>query len=229
MGSDKLDEAVLGGRWRNMARVTIANADCSLVAAGLSDSRVVQVEDEIVTSYPFMARRWLDQEFGNVPNNIRISYVPKGSVEAYVRLGVGDAIVDIRESGKTLLENGFSYWKEIEPITTEMIWRDPSKQPEPELDVAGLYAALARIRDRKVLPGTYRESRWKVGKTLTQLMFNDPNEVVKKFGSESAEWTAEFATKSGEGLVAESQDVLYSMAVGLESLDRNLIEALNRL
>ncbi len=129
VGSDKLDEAALGGRWQNIARLTIADAGCALVAASPQNSEVVTVLDRVATSYPSLASEWFDERFAALSQRPTITYVPSGSVEAYVELGVADVIVDIRETGKSLVENGFGFVEEIRPITTELVWRNPAKQP----------------------------------------------------------------------------------------------------
>lgn len=229
VGSDKLEELQLSGRYQNLSREPIASANCSLVAAGRFDSRVLQQRDRIATSYPNMTNRWLAEYFFAVPNSVSITFCPSGSVEAYVDLGVADVVVDIREKGETLRANNLPFYVEIEPITTDVVYRDSTKPKEAELDLSGLYAALKRIDKRKIPVGTFTEERWKSNKSLTELMFDDPNVLVKKIGSESAEFIQDLVKRDGRALVYEAQDVIYALAVALSSLDRSLIEALNKL
>ena len=227
VGSDKIDEAQLGCRYNNLSDQIIADAGCSLVVASNDEyERPISRNARIATSYPNLTRWWLNGSIWASPGP-KIVEVPSGSVEAYVKLGVADTIVDIRESGQTLDDNSLSYFREIEPITTRLVWR--SGEYEPELNVDRLYEALRGIERRKIPVGYFRERRHVIGATTTQLLYNSRNELVKKLSSEMGEFVQALVLESENGLVNEGQDVLYAIAVALSSADRSLIESLNKL
>lgn len=214
VGSDKLNEKKLGGRYLNLGEFTIASAGCRLVVA--SDDPVRKIGNSIATSYPNLTRQWIDNTSWGQRKPPEVVITPSGSVEAYLRLGVADTIVDIRESGQTLTNNGVVWWEEIEPINTLMTWREG--QEELELDVNSLYLALRRI-----------ESRKQNGDSLTSVLLKNRNELVKKIGSEAAEFIQDLVLEKSEELVLEGQDVLYSISVALSSMNSSLIESLNIL
>lgn len=221
MGSDKLYEEQFGGRFWNMGKQIVASASCALVLA--SENQNVGFCPRVVTSYPNLAK----QAFGDWRMRQRyrpeIVFEPSGSVEAYTALGLADAIVDIRESGQTLEDNGFGYYEELQDIYTMLVFREEAE--EPELDLNVISKAVRAISERK------RQADQKVdtGDSVTGLMLRDRNELVKKLGSEAAELVQEVVLGSTEGLVGESQDVIYAVAVALAAQDKSLVEALNEL
>lgn len=123
-GSDKIDEAQLGGRWQNIASKTIAYAGCSLVVASNTDSRVVASDGRIATSYPNMTRRWIRGRGWAPFREPNIVLVTSGATEGYIGVNGVNAIVDIRERGQTLLDNRLPFYQEIEPIETKIAWRE---------------------------------------------------------------------------------------------------------
>lgn len=119
-GSDKLDEATLAGELSpRIGRIACIDAGCSLIVAGTVEA-ILKPDMQIATSYPLQAKEWLDQ---NGYTDISIpTFTPKGKVEAYIGLGFADAIVDIRESGESLVQNGILYWKPIQNVTTDLVY-----------------------------------------------------------------------------------------------------------
>jgi len=218
VGSDKIDEAQLGGRWTNIAGGAIAYAGCSLVLAAkepLCNLRSFR----IATSYPNLTSRWLQETFQTFRRDSQIVLTTAGATEGYYGVNDANTIVDIRESGQSLLDNNFlGPGIPIQSLETKMIWRE-GKQ-ELELDVSSLCGALMRIKARKASSA---------GASTTALLLRDRNEQVKKLGSEMAEFIADLVSPNDEGLTGEAQDVIYSLAVALESRGQSLIDALNRL
>jgi ATP phosphoribosyltransferase len=223
VGSDKIDEQQLAGRWRNIGDQIVASAKCDLVVAG--GDQYGRVGKRIATSYPYLPQRWLHSRMWGYKPDIVVT--PSGSVEAYVGMAACDTVVDIRESGKTLADNELAVLEEIEPISTKLVWREGDK--EPELDVNGLYAALSRINGSKRPVGYYQEDRHLIGKSVTAKLFNSRNALVKKLGEEVAEVIQDVVKENGYGLVLEASDLIYVLSVALCSQGKSLIEVLNNL
>lgn len=218
VGSDKIDEAQLGGRWSNMASASIPSAECWMVLAAKTPFCELG-ELRIATSYPNLTSEWLMRKPEEISaKDARVVLETSGATEGYFGVNGTNSIVDIREKGKTLYDNGYSSAEEIEPIKTKMIWR--IGREEPVLSLNGLCGALNRIQGRN-LSGTTE--------TTTGLLLKDRNELVKKLGSEMSEFIADLASGSDNGLVDEAQDVIYALSIALESRNKSLIEALNKL
>jgi ATP phosphoribosyltransferase len=84
----------------------------------------------IATKYPNVARKFFEDKSMDV-EIIKI----EGSVELAPLLGLSDAIVDIVETGHTLIENGLEIIEEICPVSARMIVNIPSmKLKKDELD-----------------------------------------------------------------------------------------------
>lgn len=113
VGSDKVTEKQLGGEWMDVAVEPVIDAQCKLVLASAKESTLARRYPvrTIATSYPNTTRSWFMQNDLRCPELL----VVNGSVEAYAspNSGFADAIVDVRESGKTLLANGLPYFTPI--------------------------------------------------------------------------------------------------------------------
>ncbi len=124
IGSDKLREAKLSGKGDTYENEPIADAACTMVEASRCKDGLTPYS-RVASSYPFTAREYMWNLPGPplrpIPN---IVFEPSGSVEAFVELGIADGIIDVRETGQTLEDNGITYYKEIMPITTNIVWRN---------------------------------------------------------------------------------------------------------
>lgn len=227
VGSDKIDEAQLGGQWSNISSSVIAPAGCDLVWAAKESLCNVQ-DARIATSYPNMTERWLNTSgIRALASALKTSWRAAnivlrttGATEGYFGVKGVNSIVDIRERGDTLKQNGWvDYWP-ITAINTKMIWC--KGEPQPILDPDTVYMALAKISARRSLRSLQERT------TTTELLENR-NELVKKLGSEMGEFIADLVSENDDGIVGEAQDVLYALAVALTSRDKSLIEALNKL
>lgn len=128
VGSDKVVEKQLGNEWVDIATEPIADAKCQLVIAASDPLRLSSdyPMSLITTSYPNTTTQWYKENGLKVPD----LFVVGGSVEAYASPGsdcadaapdgeYAHAVVDVRGSGKTLIENGLPFFKPIsEPIKT---------------------------------------------------------------------------------------------------------------
>ena len=90
---------------------------CRMCVAGKKDfrddrSRVLRV----ATKFPRIAREY----YSSISREIDIIHL-NGSIEIAPILGLSDVIVDIVETGRTLLENGLEPKEEIVPISARLI------------------------------------------------------------------------------------------------------------
>lgn len=124
LGTDLLREAELSGQGTTYQNEPIKEAECSMVEASIWPNGLTPYS-RVVSSYPFTAREYIWNLPGPLQRPIpNIVFTPSGSVEAFVELGVADGIVDVRETGQTLMDNGLIYYKEIMPVTTNIVWRN---------------------------------------------------------------------------------------------------------
>ncbi len=122
VGSDKIDEQRLGGKWSSLLDQSIAYADCDLVA--IASNKKKKLGQRIVTSFPNLTNRWIDSKDFEKGMRPEVVFTPTGSTEAYIALGVGDSLVDIRETGETIVSNCLVELEIIEPIYTKMLWKN---------------------------------------------------------------------------------------------------------
>ena len=109
---------------------------CRMCAAGRKDfrddrSRVLRV----ATKFPRIARTY----YSSVSREIDIIHL-NGSIEIAPLLGLSDVIVDIVETGRTMLENGLAPMEEIVPISAWLIANKVSYRFEN--------SAVARLAER---------------------------------------------------------------------------------
>lgn len=217
VGSDKWQEACLTGQWPNLRAELVASADCEMVVA----SSVPMNEDSrlnVATSYPATV-------LAKTPYSV--GYIAAGSVEAYPSfMEEITGIVDIRQTGDSLRDNGFDTYKPLFNVGVLAVERSGIQQQY--FDPSRLYMALNRITASK-----RRAGNPSLDQTYTSTLFVDTNEIVKKFGSESAEFLQEFCDTSGtrpdEWLMSEATDLIYALSVALESRDMRLIDCLAQL
>ncbi len=87
---------------------------CKMVVAvpmslGINDIRELDFNSRVASKYPRIATEFFNR------HGIQVEVIPlNGSIELGPLVGLSDAIVDITETGRTLIENG------LQPITTIM-------------------------------------------------------------------------------------------------------------
>lgn len=150
------------------------------------------VGKKIVSSFTKLTRDYFEQLEGTTDLATKIRYVG-GSVEASVALGVGDAIVDLVESGETMRAAGL---KPIETILATSAHLISSKTPKhPELvqkiqqRIEGVLAAQKFVlcnynAPRAILPEVLKLTPGRKAATVTVLELN---------GAGNQEWVAVLA------------------------------------
>src|SRR5699024_6991487 len=90
---------------------------CKFAVAGFAGQQLDAASPLTVASkYPAVAEQFFKQK-GIQVETIRLN----GSVELAPHTGMDDVIVDIVETGKTILENGLTILEDIDPIITRLI------------------------------------------------------------------------------------------------------------
>jgi len=82
----------------------------------------------IATKYPRVAREYFEQQKGESIEVIKLS----GSVELAPLIGLSEVIVDIVESGRTLVENGLEVWETIADISARLVVNKVSMKMESQ-------------------------------------------------------------------------------------------------
>lgn len=95
----------------------LKTCSCRMVLAGPSEKKqVIPIVRKIATKYPRISLEYFNKKAESV-EIIKLD----GSIELAPIVGLSDAIVDIVESGRTLIENGLVVYEEICDITARMI------------------------------------------------------------------------------------------------------------
>lgn len=92
---------------------------CRLAVAGFANrkaSGITNTQTRVATKYPNITRNY----FASKGENVEIIKL-NGSVELGPLTGLSDVIVDIVESGRTLVENGLVVLEEICPISARLV------------------------------------------------------------------------------------------------------------
>ncbi len=116
---------------------------CRMCVAGPSDAVTILNSGKtirVATKYPNIAKKYFEKTNRNV-EIIKLN----GSVELGPLVGLSDVIVDIVESGKTLVENGLCVLEEIENLSARLIVNNASlkvKYEEINAIVNGLRALI---------------------------------------------------------------------------------------
>ena len=125
-GSDLVEEA--GGDV--LTRMKLGVGECRLALCVAEDSPITSASDlkslRIATSFPNVTQNYLGEK-GVQAHLVKLT----GSVEVMISLGVADAIVDLVETGSTLVANRLRVIAEIGEHETVLIQNQ--KQDEPEL------------------------------------------------------------------------------------------------
>jgi ATP phosphoribosyltransferase len=125
-GSDLVEEA--GGDV--LTRMKLGVGKCRLALCVAEDSPITSASDlkslRIATSFPNVTQNYLGEK-GVQAHLVKLT----GSVEVMISLGVADAIVDLVETGSTLVANRLRVIAEIGEHETVLIQNQ--KQDEPEL------------------------------------------------------------------------------------------------
>lgn len=94
-------------------------AKCKIVVAGFPDKKdrlVTSAHTRVATKYPNIARTFFARQ-GETVEIIKLN----GSVELAPLTGLSDFIVDIVESGRTLIENGLIVLEEICDVSARLV------------------------------------------------------------------------------------------------------------
>src|SRR5690554_5267156 len=124
---------------------------CRLAVAGYADRKsagITNSQTRVATKYPNITRNY----FASKGENVEIVKL-NGSVELGPLTGLSDVIVDIVESGRTLVENGLVVLEEICPISARLVVNQVSlktKHDEIKKIIKGL---------RELLEGEEYDSR----------------------------------------------------------------------
>ncbi|MCQ8902543.1 MAG: ATP phosphoribosyltransferase [Methanothrix sp.] len=115
----------------------------------ISSSREIPPGSRVATEYPNITRSYFENL--GIPVEVQFSY---GATEAKVP-ELTDVVVDLTETGSTLIKNGLKIIDVIMESTSELIanqqsWSDPSKREEIEA-VETLLSAVIRARGKALL------------------------------------------------------------------------------
>ncbi|MCX8207786.1 MAG: ATP phosphoribosyltransferase [Methanothrix sp.] len=115
----------------------------------ISSSREIPAGSRVATEYPNITRSYFERL--GIPVDVQFSY---GATEAKVP-ELTDVVVDLTETGSTLIKNGLKIIDVIMESTSELIanqqsWSDPSKREEIEA-VETLLSAVIRARGKALL------------------------------------------------------------------------------
>ncbi|MDI9615876.1 MAG: ATP phosphoribosyltransferase [Methanothrix sp.] len=115
----------------------------------ISSSREIPPGSRVATEYPNITRSYFERL--GIPVDVQFSY---GATEAKVP-ELTDVVVDLTETGSTLIKNGLKIIDVIMESTSELIanqqsWSDPSKREEIEA-VETLLSAVIRARGKALL------------------------------------------------------------------------------
>lgn len=116
---------------------------CRMCVCGYSHSKDILSSGKtirVATKYPNIAKTYFEKTHRDV-EIIKLN----GSVELGPIVGLSDVIVDIVESGKTLVENGLEVLEEIEKISARLIVNNASlkvKYEEIDMIVEGLRSLI---------------------------------------------------------------------------------------
>lgn len=114
VGKDTIIEH--GGSFYELMDLGLGKCRFSLAAAKGADFFGSYGHKRVASKYPNVARRY----FSNRGMDVEIIKL-EGSVELAPLLGLADAIVDIVETGATLLENGLEIIEDIHPVSARLI------------------------------------------------------------------------------------------------------------
>lgn len=118
-GSDVFKEGWLSGGYRSLGFIALADAGCDLVLALPNGKQVTDEPLQIATSYPWSALYYC-KKLGLETTRLN-SF--GGKIEGKVAEGTYNAVVDIKESGETLKENGLTVVKTLSRISTGLVFK----------------------------------------------------------------------------------------------------------
>lgn len=94
----------------------LKSAKCKISVAGYENKKLMSNVRKIATKYPRIAKKY----YNNKGEDIEIIKL-NGSIELAPILGLSDVIVDIVESGRTLVENGLSVLEDVCEISARLV------------------------------------------------------------------------------------------------------------
>lgn len=157
----------------------LPNDDYDGLAARLTDQNARPVN--VVTSYPRFLQRCIERAREvDQPLNIAIDrFKPSGSVEALPGW-ISEAAADIVETGETAEFNGLSIGYKLADVSPAIVWRDPTKPPEPlNQSSFGVDATSSQRAKQSSDPSITSYS-------IERL--RSPNQALKDYGEEAAEY-----------------------------------------
>ena len=116
---------------------------CRMCVCGPESARELLKHHEMIrvaSKYPNIAKEYFYNKKNQTVDIIKLN----GSVELGPIVGLSDVIVDIVETGGTLLENGLEVLEEVCPLSARMIVNQVSMQMQPER----IKDLIARLRGK---------------------------------------------------------------------------------
>jgi ATP phosphoribosyltransferase len=174
--------------------------------------RLVDADAEpvrVATSYPRFLKNCINRARERGENlNISIEqFKPSGSVEALPGW-ISEAAADIVETGETAEFNGLDIGYKLADVFPAIVWRDPSKPPEPlNNNFFGVDTALAERVSQVEDP---RLNSYTIGR------LRNSNQALKDFGEEAAEFL-DAAIRGSQTAADELADLIFAGLV----LDRS--------
>lgn len=221
-GSDVFNEGLLGGKYRPLGFVALGSAGCELVLAKSRDDNDLDGSLRIATSYPLTAQYYCKKMGYDIE---RISNFG-GRIEGKIAGRKYNAIVDIKESGDTLVANNLKVEVVLGKVTMGLVFRKEDYDPNDYVfDEWKLRQILETLMCRQIdlVRGRQPDQRSK----NTSLLLSDENRLIKALGEENAELIR--AVLRGEGVVTETADTLYSAFVANTRVGATPIAAFNEL
>ena len=149
-----------------------------------------------------------------------------GKVEGTVGLGIADAVYDIRESGDSMRDNDLTVLYDGPPVILGGVWQETSEIALPAFDTSAYLDSLAVIEDKAA-----RIRSGEAPSTYTEKLMSNINELVKKLGSEQAEFLQAILRldTDPDEVLNEAADFVYAVTVALSVKKLSMISVLNIL
>lgn len=178
----------------------LPNDDYDKLTTRLADTDSEPVR--VVTSYPRFLQRCIDRtRASDQPLNIAIDrFKPSGSVEALPGW-ISEAAADIVETGETAEFNGLRIGYKLADVSPAIVWRDPTK-PAEALNPSSFSvdATLSQRVEQSNDPGV-------TSYTIERL--RDPNQALKDYGEEAAEYL-DAVIRGSDKAPEELADLIFS-------------------
>ena len=219
-GSDVMVEGRLAGLLRPIGYKAIASSGCKLVLA-TSEGVTPETPLKIATSYPLSALYYLAQ-LGINPVRVKAF---GGKIEGKVRYGDFNAVVDITETGQTLLDNDLYVRRVLnEDITLGIAFRREPYDPDDYRLEA--WRQLAEIQTMEARALQYKNGKtFDPSKKSSLSLIDNTNRWVKAFAEESGERIQSMV--DGVNELGEACDVKWANEIGLVRRGIRIVRMLN--